>query len=251
MENKNYSIGVLTYFRRFDDWLKPLIIEIKRQRPNIEIVISINGEVNEDFHEDYRKNVLLFLSEYTKTFPVFYPRFRSMSKMWNTNATLCTQENCLLLEDDIVLEDGFFDEYEKQLDGRLNSNMHSFIINGSYSAFSVNKREMIKVGWFDERFLGLGHEDGEFTNRYNRIMKYNSNSFNSISINSCKNVEGFEKLDQLIKQEVRISGQRPSNNFNGRYSKFNDEIRDYIYENPNQAIQYPYEEFYLDNKNLL
>ena len=72
MENKNYSIGITTYFRRFEDWFKPLIIEIKRQRPEVEIIVSINGELNTEFYEDYRRDILIFLSQFKNTFPVFY-----------------------------------------------------------------------------------------------------------------------------------------------------------------------------------
>ena len=82
-----YSIGITTYFSRFEEWFKPLVIEIKRQRPDVEIIISINGEMDK-FYEDYRVSILDFLKNYNNCFPIFYPRFRSISRMWNLNIKL-------------------------------------------------------------------------------------------------------------------------------------------------------------------
>ena len=73
---RNYTMVLTTYFRRFDEWLKPMVIEIKKQRPDIELIVMINGEQDEDFHEDYRKEVLDFLKEFPNTFPVMFPNFR-------------------------------------------------------------------------------------------------------------------------------------------------------------------------------
>ena len=245
MENKNYSIGITTYFRRFEDWFKPLIIEIKRQRPDVEIIVSVNGELNTEFYEDYRRDILVFLSQFKNTFPVFYPRFRSMCKMWNTNILLSTQENSLLLEDDIQLEDGFFDYYESILEDTF------MLINGCYSAISVNKREMIKVGWFDERFLGLGHEDGEFASRHVSAIGL----IHSTMIPTCKNMYGhgieFEKLRKLKEEEIRLVGHRVTRPASMHYNDFNFEVQEEIYSSRNKHTQYPYEEFYLDNKHKL
>lgn len=242
--NKNYSVGITTYFRRFEDWFKPLLREIKRQRPSVEIIVSVNGEFDKDFYEDYRKNMLVFLSEFDNTFPVFYPRFRSMCKMWNTNIIMSTEDNTLLLEDDIELEDGFFDDYERILNNQM------MLINGAYSAISVNKRDMIKVGWFDERFLGLGHEDGEFTSRYTSKIGL----LHTTTIPTCKNMYGhgveFDRLYELRQQESRLDGQR-IDQFSNMYSDFNREVVQEIYDTPNKYTQYPYEEYYLDNKHRL
>ena len=246
MKNNKYTVSITTYFRRFDDWFKPLLSEIKRQRPNVEVIVSVNGELQEEFYEDFRKNILLFLSEYPNVFPVFYPKFRSMSKMWNTNIILSSEQTCLLLEDDIGLDTGFFDEYEKVLSTFESQKCKSFLINGSYAALSVDKLEMIKVGWFDERFLGLGAEDGEFTNRYQKITGGHIDMYR-VRIPSCKNTIEFEKLAKLIQEEPRL-GQ--CDEF-GRYSKFNMDIHQDIYKTQNMFVQYPYESFYLQYKHLV
>ena len=48
----------------------------------------------------------------------------------------------------------FFDH----LEDALASQQGTFKINGSFSHFILDKRELIEVGFFDERLLGLGDE---------------------------------------------------------------------------------------------
>jgi len=246
--NTKYSVVLTTYFRRFEEWMKPIVVQIKKERPDIELIVVINGEQNEDFHEDFRKDVLDFLKDFPNTFPVLFPRFRSMSFMWNTGIRLATHDNVLITEEDITLQDGFFDVYEQSLARSLQTNTKSFVINGSYSCFSVDKREVIETGWFDERLLGLGHEDGEYCERYCRLKGIHG--FPSYTIAECSNTLENEKLAKFIYSEVRLSGQELCGQFN-RYSKFNENLRPVISATPNIAIQYPHELFYLDNKHKL
>jgi len=205
-----------TYFRRFDEWLKPIVIEIKKQRPDIELIVMINGEQDEDFHEDYRKEVLDFLKEFPNTFPVMFPKFRSLAQIWNTGVRMSSYENTLISSEDITLKDGFFDAYEKNLSHSLQQNAKSFVHNGSYSCFSLNKLEVIETGWFDERLLGLGHE----------------------------------KLADFIYSEIRLGGQELCSQFN-RYSRFNEIIKPHVSATANMEKQYPYETYYLENKHNL
>ena len=238
---KSYTVTITTYFRRFEEWLKPMVAEIKRQRPEIEIIISINGEINKIFYEDYRKNIMIFMSNYPNVFPIFYPKFRGMARLWNQNIQLSTNDNVLCLEDDLTIHDGFFDEYEKYIE--INS---TFLINDSYSAISTTKQDMIDVGWFDERYLGLGHEDQEFTKKYNQIK----GKLGSVSISTCGNLVSNLKLKHLIETEPRLVGSTLEKQFN-RYSQFNREISDEIFNSSNKMTQYPYELFYLTNKEKL
>ena len=243
-----YSVVLTTYFRRFEEWMKPIVIQIKKERPDIELIVVINGEQEEDFHEDFRHGVLDFLKEFPNTFPVIFPKFRSMSFMWNTGIRLSTHENVLVTEEDITLQDGFFDVYEQSLAQSLQTNTKSFVINGSYSCFSVDKREVIETGWFDERLLGLGHEDGEYCERYCKLKGLNS--FPSHTIAECTNTLNNEKLANFIHSEVRLSGQNLCSQFN-RYSRFNEILKPSVSATPNIEKQYPHELFYLDNKHNL
>lgn len=235
----------MTFHKRFDEWLKPLVIEIKKQRPDIEIVICVNGEINY-FNEDYRKSILDFLKDYKNIFPIVYPRFRSFARMVNLGVQFSTEENVLVLSDDIILEDDFFHTYEHVL-----QSYQTFGVNVSFSVFSIAKRDLIKVGWFDERLLGMGWEDGDFFRRYE---KHFGSKFPNTTIESCKNCADKkfykvynEKIEQLLKNEPRLEGQKLDSEFQ-RYSQFNYDIFE---ANLPPVNQYPLEEFYLDNKHKL
>nr|WP_269460367.1 hypothetical protein [Polynucleobacter necessarius] len=44
-------------------------------------------------------------------------------------------------------------------------------MNGSFSHFILDKQELVEVGFFDERLLGLGEEDGDFYWRFYKKYK--------------------------------------------------------------------------------
>lgn len=243
-----YSVVIITFSKRFDEWFKPLLKEVKRQRPDVEVIVGINGDKH-GMDESYREDVLSLTSKYSKVYPTMYPTFRSLSKLWNLGVQFSSNDTVLILSDDITLEDGFFDAYEDCLTTRP-----SFTINCSCSAFSVSRSELLEVNWFDERLLGIGREDSDFLDKYNRRYP---EGFLNVNIESCKNVsdERFfkvhnEKLSKQIQSDHnnnrdRLVGQELDPKF-GRYSKFNYDV-----DLRNAMVQYPYEKFYLENKHKL
>ena len=243
-----YSVVIVTFLKRYEQWLKPLILEIKRQRTDVEVIVGINGD-QAGMDDDYRKSILSFLAEQPKTYPTVYPTFRSLAKIWNLGVQFSSNDNVLILNDDITLEDGFFDAYEDCV-----ATHPSFTINTSFSAFSVSRNELLDINWFDERLLGVGLEDSDFVHKYNHHYKQ---ELLNVNIESCKNVadERFFKVHngKLLKQidlehnnnDVRLIGQKLDSKF-GRYTKFN-----YGVDLTHQSVQYPYERFYLDNKHKL
>jgi hypothetical protein len=159
----NYSIGITTFNERFEEFFKPLVINIRKYRPDIPILVAINGP-KEEFDQQYRKQILSFCSKYDHIYPTVYPEVRGCSKMWNSMIVTAQHDNTLILNDDIVInEERFFQEIEKCPVGLS-------MINGSFSHFTCNRLEMIALGFFDERLLGFGEEDGDIVYRY--IKRY-------------------------------------------------------------------------------
>ena len=155
-----YSIGITTYQHRFDKWLKPLIRSIKKFRPDIEIHIAVNGEYKQQFDEEYRRNILKFASDNSNTFIFMFPEFRSLSKLWNNLLINSTTHKVLLLNDDVSIVDScFFDALETV-------DLPMFKINRSWSHVLLDRRVVDEIGWFDERLLAIGEEDGDFEWRY-------------------------------------------------------------------------------------
>mgnify|MGYP001562215739 FL=1 len=247
-----YNVVIITYYKRFQEWFKPLLLEIKKQRPNCEVIVAVNGEIS-SFREDFRKEILNFCAEFEKVYPILYPRFRGFSRLCNLSIQFSPEENVLILSDDIELEEEFFKHYEDILNyTSVNPKEgQSFSINDSFSAFSINKKDAIDINWFDERFLGMGYEDGDFIERYKYVKKVRR--FPVLVTSSCRNTVDKNlpqlhnsKLEKFIESEERLVNQRLDES--GRYSLFNKEVKenkDFI------QIQYPYEKYYLDNKDKL
>ena len=202
-----YSIGIVTYIKRYEKYFQPLIKQIKFLRPDIEIIVCVNGEHKKPFDNDYRSDILRFVSNYENIFPIFYPEFRSLSKLWNMNLINSSNNCILLLNDDISINSHiFFDKLEEAI---VNSEQRSFKINGSWSHAFLNRIEISQVGWFDERYLGVGEEDGDFEWRWGKKF---GNNFQSIFIPGITNhVEQNDCLDGIEK-------------VNNKYSKFNHDF---------------------------
>lgn len=162
----NYSVVVTTFSFRFEKFLKPLMSEICKQRPNLEKIVFANGPHNKEFDETYRKNVGLFCSLCPKTFLITNPSFRGLSKIWNTCINSTNGDYILILNDDVSLKDGFFDEFEKMIHHNENNFKSSFKLNHSFSHFCVYRDDVFDVGYFDERLIGNGEEDGDWQWRW-------------------------------------------------------------------------------------
>ena len=98
-----YSIGIVTYVKRYEKYFTKLIKQIKLLRPDVEIIVCVNGEHEQKFDQGYRSEILRFLSNYNNIYPSFYPNFRSLSKLWNCCLINSSNDNVLLLNDDISI----------------------------------------------------------------------------------------------------------------------------------------------------
>jgi len=216
----NYSIGITTYEKRFEKYFKPLIKQIKKYRPEAELIITINGEHNQKFNESYKKEILTFINNYSNIYPIIYPNFRSLSKLWNNCLINSSNDRVLILNDDITIEsEAFFDKLE-HIANNFNG---SFKINGSWSHSFLNRKEINEVGWFDERYLGIGEEDGDFEWRWQKKyntpfrMAYLPNIINHVDQNEC------------------LIGMKKANN---KYSKFNLDFSHEKYKESEEGFDY-------------
>lgn len=256
----SYSITIQTYAYRFDSYFKSLLAKIHRQRPNIEKVIFVNGQNKEPFNEDYRRGMMQYASNFQNTFLVMSPFMRGCSFMWNTCVNYTSNEYVLVMGDDVLILDGFFDEFEAMLSHNRTLGDESFRINWHWGHFCVWRNDMIdpnRVGYFDERLIGFGEEDGDwmwrFQNKFNRHMRnYTTDKLPFNTDNSCspgKNTKthsgtkysAFNRHFQFEqKMEPDIGG---SNNACGVYGNNPQKIRSGM-ETPNM---YPGETWYRAN----
>jgi len=227
MEFKNkFSVGIVTYGARFDPYFKPLLKSIKDQVPSIEVLVMINGDHNQLFDQDYRRSVLNFILEYENVYPFVFTAFRSLSKLWNNTLINSTNDSVLVLNDDVSISPNFWENLDTRI---TESDGKTFTINSSWSHFLANRKEVDEVGWFDERLLGVGAEDADFSWRYGDY--YNTEVLNI----GCDGIQNhYEKsCERTINQRI-----------GGGYSQINDEIMqekyfiesvdENDYNNPNQ-----------------
>jgi hypothetical protein len=247
----SYSIVITTFDKRFEEFLVPLVKSIKAQRPVVEIIVTANGSCRADFNEGYRRELLAFLATQANCFPIVFPTFQSLAKMWNRGILNASYEQALVLNDDLHittgLEHGFFDA----LEASLIANKGTFKINGSFSHFVISKEDLIAVGFFDERLLGLGEEDGDFYWRFHEKLGREILSIDLPHIdNVCSDIadSGYTKgirtaakfnrdyIKTVKYKEVLIGGYRGM--FDRRVKKLVSDEK-----------QYPYETFYRENKD--
>jgi len=193
--------------------------DICRNRQDIEKIVFVNGQHGEKFHQDYRKNILSFLSNFENTYVYMSPCFRGCSYIWNTTINMASEENILFISDDCSIEDGFFEDYEGVLG---QDNVGSFSIGPwfTYAHFSVTREDIKNIGHFDERLLAIGEEDAEWDLRYSEFYNLPEEMTSDRGLclpyhhtNKIKHMnENTETTSQNIQKAV------------GKYSAFNKQI---------------------------
>lgn len=248
-----YSVVITTFDKRFEAYLVPLLAQIKTQRPDIEVIVNINGPAKGAFDEVYRLNILSYLSRFPLVFPTMFPSFQSLAKLWNRGALTASHNRVLILNDDLEIksENGicFFDH----LEAALAIHPGSFKINGSFSHFIIDKNELIEVGFFDERLLGLGEEDGDFYWRYYKKYKKEIASAEMGLIDNVQSDladDGYTKGIRTASKFNRdfVQNEKYKTTLIGGYRGMFDKKVTQILEDEKQ---YPYESFYLKNKDKL
>jgi hypothetical protein len=160
---EHISIGITTFEARFERYFVPLLKRIREYTDN-EIVVAVNGENSSPFSEEYRRNLLKCIADFDNVYPIFFPQFRGLSKLWNSIAIHATHDHILMLNDDIMIDSqNFMNDIGDSI--RRNGGK-SFLINRSWSHYLINRNELDTLGYFDERLLGIGEEDGDMSWRY-------------------------------------------------------------------------------------
>ena len=244
---ENITIGITTFEARFDKYFVPLLKRIREYTDN-EIVVAVNGENDRSFSGEYRRNLLNFVADHENVYPIFFPRFRGLSKLWNSIVIHSTHDHILMLNDDITIGNPNF--MNDVCDSIHRNGGKTFLINRSWSHYLISRDELDTLGYFDERLLGIGEEDGDMTWRY--LKQYGE------AIPSFK-IKGFQNYaEESVRSYKPVNIQTHSGT---KYSLFNRKfIHEEKYSPANEGIrgmfdtavvmkdpgvnQYPYERFY-------
>jgi len=248
----NFDIGITTFSLRYD-FVEKLVNKIRDLGVKNNIYICVNGEKDSNFNDDYRKKILTLCLSHSNVFPIFFVETRGLSKMWNTLITHSTKDDILILNDDIELvNENMFDVVSDHVESTEYYGLSK--INGTFSFFVINKNLIDELGYFDERLLGFGEEDGDIT--YRMINKKGRDVYQLY-------VQGVYNIVSDVRHEHIKPGV-------GKYSWFN---RDFVFskkyncQNATSGISgmfgmvcdpklpdenlYPYEKFFKENKGKL
>ncbi len=204
---EHVSIGITTFEARFDSYFVPLLKRI-RECTDCEIVVAINGEHDHPFSQDYRRKILRCIADFDNVYPIVFPQFRGLSKLWNSIVIHASHDHILMLNDDIMIESL---DFMKLVTDLINRNEgKSFLINRSWSHYLISREELDTLGYFDERLLGIGEEDGDMTWRYIKQFGQAMPSFK---------IRGFQNFaEETVRSYKPVNVQTHSGT---KYSLFN------------------------------
>lgn len=215
MDSNKYTIGVVTYHARFEKFFKPLIEKLVRIFPDREIVTVLNGHPNQTLQLKYLDEASKFLSRFENIRYIAHTDHQSLSRCWNQIVILANTEDILILNDDTNVSELFRSELEPHVGENLLTT-----INQSWSHFILRKEIVRQVGWFDERYLGVGYEDGDYA--YRMTM-----SGIKLSDLHCDGVRNF------VAKNLNPGWQNISNTSNGnKYAEINREFFDKKWQTP-------------------
>lgn len=248
------TIGITTFEHRFDRYFVPLLDRIREVAEN-EIIVAVNGEHERGFAEEYRRRVLECVARHRNVYPVVFPRFRGLSKLWNTIVVHATGDYVLMLNDDVMIErPGFMDDV---CDALRRNGGRTFLINRSWSHFVVSREEIDALGYFDERLLGIGEEDGDMTWRY--IERY-GNAIPTVKLKGFVNyaeetVRTYKPANIQTHSGTKYSLFNRRFMFSEKYAASPDGVKG-MFDEPvvlkdRGRDQYPHERFYRTRKTEL
>ena len=161
VSNTVFSLGIVTYVARLDQHFIPLLRQVSHLFDDTEIIIAINGYHDESIQLAYLKKMNDLLSDFPNIKCVQYTHPQSLSMLWNDLIKHSSYSKTLIFNDDL------------QLNGKFRKNLNNSgllgedvsIINSSWSHFLISKKTVSQVGWFDERYFGVGFEDHDYEAR--------------------------------------------------------------------------------------
>ena len=194
-DNANYSIGVVTYINRYERFFRPLLRNLCSLFPDTEIVVAVNGYYNKARQIDYLERITGLMSKYPNVKHIQYMEGQSLSKLWNQLVIGSRNDKLFIFNDDLTILPNFRREVERS--GILDEEVA--LINRSWSHFLISKRTISTVGWFDERFPGVGNEDEDFEAR----LVLARISIRSFSVKGLRNIV-FETKDFSYGQDTKV-----------------------------------------------
>ena len=159
------GIVVTTFEERQFDCCLPLLRSIRNSGCEMPIVVCINGNILGGYSERDRQEFIAAANALKNISFVTFRSISSLSRIWNLGIQALATEVAIVLNDDLaVRESGLHADLKRLSDAAQHSGIA--LGNNSFSHFAVTRNLMEELRWFDERFVGIGEEDGDFAWRY-------------------------------------------------------------------------------------
>ena len=153
----DYSIGVVTYVKRFESYFKPLVASLEKYFPKVEKNYVLNGFYDPAIQAEYLKKAKEFLRGTSAANVIAYSESQPLARCFNQLILHTTGKKVLILNDDLLIRRLFRPFFELQM-----WPFETCVVNNTWSISFLSKDTVRKVGWFDERFPAIGNEDGDY-----------------------------------------------------------------------------------------
>jgi hypothetical protein len=157
------QIGITTYIDRYENFFKPLYLDLLLLFPEVDIFVSVNGFFDQDSQSRYLdrlRNELCNKKSDGSTF-VLHDFPVGLTRLWNEILSQGNNSTTLLLNDDLRV----FPWFRAWIEKNFRSNNNITLINGTWSHLFFNRNLFGEIGLFDEDFRGIGFEDMDYTAR--------------------------------------------------------------------------------------
>ena len=206
-QKADYSIGVVTYVERFEKSFKQLAVNLNQQFPDVEKNAILNGFPDKVKQLKYLKEATAFLHDCGFKHVLSYEEHQALARGWNLLTIVSDAPKILLLNDDCEIGPNFRREFESQ-----RGNYEWLFLNQSFSHFMTSKNVIRKVGWFDEQFLGIGHEDGDYARRC-AVANFEYD----VGI-QCPSLKNLQIAEEFVSYTTKASER------SGNYSQYNEKF---------------------------
>jgi hypothetical protein len=247
--NIDLSRGILitTFEKRQFTSALPLIQQIRDAGISYPILVFLNGNLGRN-HDDRLRS--LFLREISKIENVgILTNFEmsGISRNWNLGIQVLGTEITACFSDDLVVSQNFKEELDMVFDAASSA---GFITIEGFAAFVISRFLIDEIGWFDERFLGFGEEDGDYVWRFIKRYGQEPPRFKSLSLihqnlqTRGEEIAGISKYSLFNLVWHKIKYKEVEQGISGMYSEpKNQRFSDFNY--------HPMENFRRSNKHLL
>lgn len=159
------AIVIVTYQDRQEEYCQRLVEQLRSGGVEAPIVVVVNGLLGRRYDSQLRQKFLLSMARFSDVSVTMSRTMMPLARAWNIGIQMADEPVCVVLNDDLWIRGSGVAEDLRNLVGcALDEGLA--IGNNSFSHFAISYECLLNVGFFDERYLGVGEEDGDYIWRF-------------------------------------------------------------------------------------